>query len=325
MNEEAVEIFDLPHSAARRLAATGAPVFLTVNPVEFHGPHLPLHTDRIISTAINRALHARLLAREPGVPLVLGADLEIGVDPTPGVGTRYTPYPEACRLVTEACRALLELGVRRVVITTFHGAPLHNLAIWEGITLLAKHGVRAVAPLNLLLAMMLDLDTFGYAEALEAIAHPDDREAVRRDLRCDFHAGFLETSLMLHYAPHCVDSSHRTMAPCPSVTPDASFAAAARAARLAGQVPLAKELRYAAWAYGWQKLSPFPGYTGRPHLANPRSGAAFARHMEEMCDTAVEGVFTGARTAPPPIMRWVASATLGGRIVQFPRGSESVG
>ena len=33
-------LLDLPHSRARSLLSRGAPVYLPVNPVEFHGPHL---------------------------------------------------------------------------------------------------------------------------------------------------------------------------------------------------------------------------------------------------------------------------------------------
>ena len=36
------------------LLATGAPVFLCVNPVEYHGPHLSLHNDRLISEGVAR-------------------------------------------------------------------------------------------------------------------------------------------------------------------------------------------------------------------------------------------------------------------------------
>jgi creatinine amidohydrolase len=112
-----ISLFDQSHTEARRLVKTGATVFLTVNPVEFHGPHLSLHNDRIISLGLAKDLHARL---EPKAPLLLGADLEVGVDPCPGPGSRHTPYGVVRDLVVEACRALAELGVKRVVLMTFH-------------------------------------------------------------------------------------------------------------------------------------------------------------------------------------------------------------
>ena len=33
------QLLDLPHAKAQALLASGAPVYLLVNPVEYHGPH----------------------------------------------------------------------------------------------------------------------------------------------------------------------------------------------------------------------------------------------------------------------------------------------
>src|SRR5258706_840140 len=118
-----ISLLDVPHQEARRLVRSGAPVYLTINPVEYHGPHLPLHNDRLISLGLLRDLHARLAAHEPDRPLLLGADLEIGVEPCPGIGSRHPPLPIPPELVREACPALVELGATRVVLMTFHGSP----------------------------------------------------------------------------------------------------------------------------------------------------------------------------------------------------------
>jgi len=81
-----ISLLDIPHQEARRLVKSGAPVYLTVNPVEYHGPHLSLHNDRLISIGLVREVHERL-AEKHDWPLLLGADLEVGVEPCPGPGT----------------------------------------------------------------------------------------------------------------------------------------------------------------------------------------------------------------------------------------------
>src|SRR5438105_3637126 len=116
-----IRLLDQTLAEARRLTATGAPVYLPINPVEYHGPHLSLHNDALISRGLATDLHARLAARHPEWPFLVADDLEVGVDPCPGRGTRHTPYPIACALIREACRALAELGAERVVLMTFHG------------------------------------------------------------------------------------------------------------------------------------------------------------------------------------------------------------
>ena len=185
-----IPLFERAHVEARRLCRSGATVYLGVNPVEYHGPHLSLHTDHLISAALARDLAARL---DPDRPLLWAGELEVGVEPVPGAGTRHTPYPAARELVLEACRALAELGAERVVVTTFHGSPLHNLAIEAGIRALRASGVRAISPFNLVLRQMLMLDNpTPFAPALAHIADPAERAAMLADLRFDFHAGFFE-------------------------------------------------------------------------------------------------------------------------------------
>ncbi|MBZ0116747.1 MAG: creatininase family protein, partial [Sandaracinaceae bacterium] len=117
-----IRLFDLPHHDARSLLrSTDVPVFLTVNPVEFHGPHLSLHNDLHVSAGLNRDLHAALAGGRTDYPYVVAGELEIGVEPCSGPGSRHTRLQHARALVAEACRALVELGARKVVLGTFHG------------------------------------------------------------------------------------------------------------------------------------------------------------------------------------------------------------
>jgi creatinine amidohydrolase len=312
-----ISLLDIPHQEARRLARSGAPVYLTVNPVEYHGPHLSLHNDRLISIGLVREVHERL-AQTHDWPLLLGADLEIGVEPCPGPGTRRTAYPIVRHLVLEACRALAELGASKVVLMTFHGAPLHNLVIEAGVSLLRAGGVRAVAPFNGLLTEMLFLDPSKFAAAFAHVDDESERTQMMGSLANDFHAGFFETSMALHYAPESVAPDYQSLPPCPDVRPDGKFRLASRLARALGADRLSRELTFAAEGMGWNALRPFPGYTGRPHHATPQAGAVFAAEIVRRYVDGIEDVFAGRAESPPPIMRWVGTLSLGGRIGSMP-------
>ena len=307
-------LFDLPHCEARRLVQTGAPVYLTCNPVEYHGPHLSLHNDRLVSRGLVRGLHERLQRRHPEWPLLMASDLEIGIEPCWGPGTRHTRYLVASELIAEACRALAELGAKRVVIMTFHGAPLHNVALDEGVQLLASRGVRAIAPFNLVLQKQVNLDPTQFAEAFAHIEDPVEKQAMISGLPLDFHAGFFETSVALHLAPEAVSDVYKTLPPCPEFGPTRLLSSAERWARAVGQETLAGELGFAAAGTGWYKLKPFPGYTGRPHRATKEAGALFTRFILDEFEPSVEAVLDGQGASPRPIMQWTRWATLGGRI-----------
>ncbi len=315
-----IPLFELPHCEARRLLQTGAPVYLTVNPVEYHGPHLSLHNDRLVSAGLLCDLHARLSVRHPDWPLLLASDLEVGVEPCCGPGTRHSRYALTRELVLESCRALAELGAQRVVLMTFHGAPLHNLALDAGVRLLRARGVLAVAPFNLVLSTLTRLDRLDRTRFAAAFAHIVDdteRATLLAEMALDFHAGFFETSVALHYAPQSVSPVHTALPPCsplPMGLPSRLLRLAARVMRSLNREELAGELAFAASGLGWYALRPFPGYTGHPHHATAAAGAHFVRFMLDEMAPAVEAVLAGRASSPAPIMRWLVSLSLGGRI-----------
>jgi creatinine amidohydrolase len=312
---ETTHLFDLPHVEASRLVKTGAPVYLTVNPVEYHGPHLSLHNDRLISQKLIELLHTRLASRHPDWPLLSGGDLEIGVEPCQGPGSRHTRFEVAREIVQEACRAVAELGSQRVVIMTFHGSPLHNLAIEEGIDLLREKGVRAVAPFNYVLRSLVELDDPApYAAAFAHVPDPAEREEMLHGITTDFHAGFFETSVALRLVPHTVSEVYKRLPPCPPIKPDPALDLAAKAAAAVGRSQLARELGFAAEGKGWNAMRPFYGYTGRPAHATAESGDVFVREILNRYEEGVESVLAGESTSPEPILKWVAAVSLNGRL-----------
>src|SRR3954452_24240051 len=142
-----IDVNDLPHAEARRLLSSGAPVYVLVNPVEFHGPHLPLHNDELVARGLAVDVHARVFG---DAPLYVGARLEMGVDPCPGPGTRAFSFEAVRDAVVDACTSLADLGARTIIAMTFHGSPLHEHAIEAGLVAARRRGVRALNPMNLL-------------------------------------------------------------------------------------------------------------------------------------------------------------------------------
>lgn len=309
---EVVSLLDLPHGQMKRLLGSGAPVYLPVNPVEYHGPHLSLHNDHLLGLALARDAH-RQLAEGQGFPMLVAAGIEAGVEPAPGPGTRVTPYPVVKSLTERACAALADLGARRVVLATFHGSPLHAAALQAGVRLLQRRGVRAVQPLNVLMDRLVRIDARELEEVLACVPSASDRQALTRLVPQDFHGGFLETSLALHYVPETVSPRYRELPPCPEIAPAAPFERLSKLARAAGRARLADELHLAALGLGWTALRPFPGYTSMPSLARADAGERLAVRIIEGYVECVRAVFAGA-PPPEPVLGWLRAVTLGGRI-----------
>lgn len=319
---DVINILQLPHGEAKKLARSGAPIYLPINPVEYHGPHLSLRNDGLVSSGLIRQLGDRLQKKHDW-PILVAPDLEIGVEPSPGVGSRWTHLPTARTIIREACRALAELGATKVVLVTFHGAPLHALGLESGVSLLREHGVKALSPFNALLRELLN-EGMGlhHEKAFAHVTDASERTDMQENLHRDFHAGFFETSMTLHFAPDSVDPNYKNLPPCPTVTPNANWARASRAMKRAGRDGFALELDLISYAMGWHALKPFPGYTGRPHRATAETGAYFAKEMIDIYENLVERVLLGDEKSPPPILSWTGAFTLSGRIVPVRQSSK---
>ena len=310
-----VALFDLPHREAQARVRDGGICWLTVNPVEYHGPHLSLHNDRLVSLGLLRRMHTRSFGPGSAEGPLVASDLELGAEPCPGPGTRQVAFLREKEHVLDACGALLRLGARRVVLMTFHGAPLHNLALEAGAAWLRRHGVPAVAPFHAVMAALVELDPAEYAPAFAGIADDAERAIMLAGLPLDFHAGFFETSVALRLAPDSVSPSHRLLPPCPDWPEHPVLRAASRVAGWMGRRRLAAELALAARVARWFSLRPFPGYTGRPHRASAEAGDVFVDALVEKLSSVIQATLFRGEAAPAPVMAWMAAATLGGRLL----------
>jgi len=310
-----IDLTRIPHSEAKKLLQTGAPVYLLVNPIEYHGPHLPLKNDFLLSLGIARELHRELCKNfNQDWPFLQAAALQVGVGPAAGPGTVSVPYLTVRKLVIDACRGLEALGAKRVALVTFHGDPLHNLALDIAARDLHSRGVMALAPFSSLLNALLNYHVGQFDHCLETVQDPSTRKILSDRMATDFHGGFFETSLMLHYWPQLVDPCYQQLPVCPEYPPVALFKFLSAIGTRLGFKKLGQELDFVAMGLGWVKLKNNPGYTGQPHLANSVSGQAFAQEALRLFVDASTLAFREIGYSPTPILKWTAPLSLNGRV-----------
>jgi hypothetical protein len=78
---------------------------------------------------------------------------------------------------------------------------------------------------------------------------------------------------------------------------------------------LARELEFGAFAIAWTRNRPFTGYTSRPAAATPESGEAFAASIVSEYSGLVPAVLSGKLESPGPLMQWLPTLSLQGRLV----------
>ncbi len=278
------------------------PLFIFINPTEYHGPHLPLANDYLISQGLAERLFARMKKWGIAERFIAAPLINMGLDPTPGPGTIVTSARHFENHLDAFADKLPGIGVKRAVIMTFHGAPRHNHAIQRFVKKLGAAGIQALNPMNTILKKLLEYTPGDYADALLPVKDTAARAEISKHLGSDYHAGFFETSLTLALAGASVDPAYKNLPDCPPVEIPAWQKAAIRGMRSLGQQGAARELVFAAEALAWIKLDPFPGYTGKPRFANAKSGEIFVSRILSEYETAVRSVFIEGGSPPEPVM-----------------------
>ncbi|GAA4057509.1 mycofactocin biosynthesis peptidyl-dipeptidase MftE [Actinomadura miaoliensis] len=207
----------------------GTLVLVPVGSFEQHGPHLPLDTDTAIAVAVAEGAAAELARRHPDEPVLVAPPV------TYAASGEHQSFAGTISIGHEALRSMLVELVRslstwcgRIVFVNAHGGNLPSLSDAVARMRQERHRV-AWAPCQ--------------AEAADA------------------HAGFTETSLMLHLAPDRVDMT--------------------RAAP--GNTAPVAELLPAMAASGVAAVSP-SGVLGDPTAATAAEGERVLRRMvEDVC------------------------------------------
>jgi len=194
---------DLTSPRARALLDSGqVPVLLLpIGAVEPHGPHAPLGTDSIISSAIcERA--AISLGDDPGVRAFVLPEIAFGVTRYSAAFTGAITISESTlhAMVVEVCASLRAQGFGHVVIVNSHFEPAHVATL--------RNAAEAAG------VGFLDLTRRAVAEQLTAEFQ-----------RGAAHAGRYETSLVLSSRPELVEAETMRRLPAYELDMPAAMAA----------------------------------------------------------------------------------------------------
>jgi creatinine amidohydrolase len=170
-------------------------VLLPVGSTESHGPHAPLATDALISTAVCQRAAERLQERscEAYVLPPLCYTVTETAREFPG-SISISPETDST-IISEICTSLIKQGMHRICIFNSHFEPSHIKAIYDAIERVqASMGGRV---------LFVDVTRKRYSSRL-----PDAYQ------RAETHADLYETSLIMAVDPSLVNEERRKSLPC---------------------------------------------------------------------------------------------------------------
>lgn len=184
---------DLPGSAVRSTLTGRSILVVPIGAIEHHGPHLPLMTDALVADSVATAAVDRAAAAGLDVwrlpTLSIGKSDEHAWAP----GTLWLSTDTLLAVLRDLGRSVAATGATKLVFLNGHGgnAALLQVANRE---LRRRYGLR----------------TFTMPAGVQRAGHGVDGEP--DELGFGIHAGWGETSLVLHLAPHLVDTAAFTRA-----------------------------------------------------------------------------------------------------------------
>ena len=241
-------------------------VFLTLSPLETHGPHLPLGVDAFAARHFAQSLADRLVAARPDWSVVLAPTLHMGSFTFDTVGTVAVRQRVVRDVLVDYGDALARAGFRWIFVANGHAGPTHLAALEEAAAIVSRrHGVTMASFTGHLAWEFL---RGRYVEKIEAALgrtlSADERQAFAEDA----HGGWWETSLMLLLRPDLVDGSFRDLPPATYSWPE----------RVVPNYPLKNGGR---------------GYVGHPAKADPEFARATVDVLMTEAMTIVDGLLDG--------------------------------
>lgn len=180
---------DFAEARASGLAAQTVAV-LPVAAVEQHGPHLPLHVD---ATLLQGVIDAALPQLPPDLPALFLPPQNVGLS------TEHTAFPGTLTLSpatvialwTELGACVARAGVQKLLLLNGHGGQV-------GVMDIVARELRQQCGLLVYSASWFSLPL---PDAVQGLFSAEEH-------RFGIHAGEIETSMMLHLAPHTVRMEH---------------------------------------------------------------------------------------------------------------------
>lgn len=303
--------FSLSGDGLKREISEESILVVYINPIEYHGDHLPLATDLLISRGITKLYPDELKDK-----FIHWPPIHLGVGPTTGPGSCHTSYLDLKGILLNLGKTISRLKVKRVLVMTFHGAPLHMLAIEEFVKVLRKRGIKAINPFILMLEKLtyFNAEEFPEIDKYVPIEDEQERQKIIKNIKFDFHGGMIEAGLVQYFYPDLIQVPLKNVPSIPDLNLSNGIKILENIVRKFSH-KLAEEIELINFVTQWMKLKPFPGYTGHPCYANDGLSEYFLKsvvlplYIEE-----IKKEFYGVGTEIKPVMGFIKYLTLEGRL-----------
>jgi creatinine amidohydrolase len=176
--------------------------FISISPLEGHGPHLPLGVDYFDGNYFAETTAQRLLSKRPDFDIVICPGIPLGAQVYRQPGSIRTDPHALYQVVDGLGESLAFWGFRYIFILSGHGSPRHIVALESACLKISRkfkiqmHNLSGALAIRFLKGEFVERISNSLAKPLT----PDEKELLKGDI----HGGWWETSMMLLLRPDLV-------------------------------------------------------------------------------------------------------------------------
>lgn len=176
-------------------------IILGIAPIEQHGIHLPIGTDNYLTDMwINDS--AKQLKEKHNYNILTTPIIPIGCSDLGGFyGDIHISQKLLYKLVFSILSQIVRWDIKNIIIISAHADPKHQIAIEEAcVDINKKYGEIAFSPMGAI---------FSNEKVGLTLNQTPEVSNLLKKYGSDFHAGWIETSLMLYYNKELVKQNYK--------------------------------------------------------------------------------------------------------------------
>lgn len=193
-------LMDLSWVEIEKLDKKKTVVFIGIAPIEEHGRHLPIGVDVYETEFWVKHSIEKLEIEFGDFKFLTLPVITYGHGNLKGfVGNIHLSQRLIYKVTLETLNAIMEWGIKNVVIISAHADPKHLIAIEQACEKINKeYGITAFAPMGAIFSHKMKNEKTSYKGLIKKL----------EEFPNDFHAGWIETSCMLSIKPSLVSESY---------------------------------------------------------------------------------------------------------------------
>lgn len=198
-------IVDISWCELDKMSRSETVFFQVIAPVEEHSHHLPLGTDLFLGEIWARKAVKILEENKPNLNCIMLPNLPIAVGSMNGFpGCLYQRTKNVRKILYGVLKSLAQFGFQNIIVVASHGDPMHQISVEKACDIInSKHGQVAISPLGSIV--------FSGKRPKKGVALSSELNTLLQKYKFDFHAGWVETSMIMAEKPELIKSDMYSM------------------------------------------------------------------------------------------------------------------